>query len=300
MNGDVVVEADPVKVKWMDTLGQLVKDLEINLDFGTVMGILVLLLIFLIIYICIFLLCMKLNKVIFKRIGKKHGNSLALQFIEKVCTLGIIVVFIVLPLGGDMIKQRLLGSATVIAAIAGLAANGVIKDMFAGLQISIYKPFDVGSRVQLQDGRAGIVESLTLRHVVLKLMDTTRLIIPNSEIDEMAIINYSFSDVPRSMEVRYPISFGSDIDKAREVIRKAICDCKTTLNEDKYNEEDPNSNTVYFLEMSESALIMGATVYYPHKYRTEVVKDEVNSSVFKALERNGIEIPFNYVNVVMK
>ena len=41
-------------------------------------------------------------------------------------------------------------------------------------------------------------------------------------------------------------------------------------------------------------------VRYKVPQGTEVVKDDVNSSVFKALEENGIEIPFNYVNVVMK
>ena len=45
--------------------------------------------------------------------------------------------------------------------------------------------------------------------------------------------------------------------------------------------------------------MMRATVYYPHELRTEVVKDEVNCKVFEALAQNGIEIPYNYVNVVM-
>ncbi len=45
-----------------------------------------------------------------------------------------------------------------------------VKEMFAGLQISIYKPFDVGSRIEFEDGTAGVVESMTLRHVVISLL----------------------------------------------------------------------------------------------------------------------------------
>jgi len=243
---------------------------------------------------------LKINKKIFARLEKKKGNSITLQFLQKAIALGIIVVFFVLPMGGEQIARSLLGSTAVVAAVVGLAANDVIKNMFAGLEISIYKPFDVGSRIMLDDGTVGIVEKLTLRHVVLKLIDTTRVIIPNSKANSASIINYSYAEhVPRSFDVRYPIGYDSDLDKAKEIIRKTICECPLTLNRDKYTITDPNSKSVYFLEIQESALLLGATVYYPHELRTEVVKDEVNTAVFKALKENKIEIPYNYVNVVM-
>jgi hypothetical protein len=183
----------------------------------------------------------------------------------------------------------------------GLAANEVLKDMFAGLEISIYKPFDIGSRIMLEDGRAGIVEKLTLRHVVLRLIDTTRVIIPNSKANQSIIVNDSYAEhVPRSFDVRFGIGYNSDIDKAKEIIRQTICDCPLTLNKDRYKEDDPNSKSEYFLEIADSAIILGATIYYPHELRTEVVKDEVNTRIFKALCDNGIEIPYNYVNMIMK
>ena len=243
---------------------------------------------------------LKINKKIFTHLENKKGNSITLQFLQKAIALGIIVVFFVLPMGGEQIARSLLGSTAVVAAVVGLAANDVIKNMFAGLEISIYKPFDVGSRIMLEDGTVGIVEKLTLRHVVLRLIDTTRVIIPNSKANSASIINYSYADnVPRSFDVRYPISYEADLDKAKEVIRKTICECPLTLNRDKYTITDPNSKSVYFLEIQESALLLGATVYYPYELRTEVVKDEVNTAVFKALKDNNIEIPYNYVNVVM-
>lgn len=259
------------------------------------------LVLFIAVMIGILWVAMKINKGIFRSLEKKKGNSITLQFLEKAISLALIVVFVVIPLAGDRITQSLLGSTAVIGAVVGLAANDVIKDMFAGLEISIYKPFDVQSRVMLEDGRTGIVEKLTLRHIVLKMIDTTRIIVPNSKVNSMAIVNYSYLDeVPRSMEVKYPISYNSDIDLAKKVIRKTICENALTLNEDKYDESDPNSRTVYFLDLADSSIIIGATVYYSHDYRTEVVKDEINTRVFKALAENGIEIPYNYVNLVVR
>ena len=252
-------------------------------------------------YVFFVVLMLKLNKRIFKRIEKKKGNSITIQFLQKAVSLGIMVILVVLPLGGQKLAQSLLGSTAVVAVIVGLAANEVLKDMFAGLEISIYKPFDIGSRIMLEDGRAGIVEKLTLRHVVLRLIDTTRVIIPNSKANQSIIVNYSYAEhVPRSFDVRFGIGYNSDIDKAKEIIRQTICDCPLTLNKDRYKEDDPNSKSVYFLEITDSAIILGATIYYPHEFRTEVVKDEVNTRIFKALCDNGIEIPYNYVNMIMK
>ncbi len=169
--------------------------------------------------------------------------------------------------------------------------------MFAGLQISIYKPFDVGSRVEFSDGTTGVIESLNLRHVVVTLLDTTKAIIPNSSANSMKVISYSYGEVPRSATFKFPVSYDCDIDKAKEIIRKTICECPLTLNEDKYDENVPNSRCVYFLSLEDSALIMGATVRFPSHYRSEVVKDEINTSVFKALKAGGIEIPYNKMDV---
>ena len=285
----------------LDAISSSVGDEPIAVQMITIAIIFVIMLVVIAVYILLFLVFMKLNKKIFKKLRSKKGNSITLQFMEKVVAVILAMVFIVIPLGGGKIAQSLLGSTAVIAVVVGLAANEVLKDMFAGLEISIYKPFDVGDRIMLEDGRAGIIEKLTLRHVVISLLDTTRLIIPNSKANSMNIINFSYdSKVPRSLEVRYPISYDSDVDKAKEIIRKTICDCPLTLNEDKYNPDDSNSKSVYFLKMDESSLIMGATIYYPHGVRTEVVADEVNTRIFKALEENGIEIPYRYLNVVVK
>lgn len=289
---------------FMDKMPQVIANILTDLSTGEALALtgitILLILLGIALWLFVAIGILKINKKIFARLEEKKGNSITLQFLQKAIALGIIVVFFVLPMGGEQIARSLLGSTAVVAAVVGLAANDVIKNMFAGLEISIYKPFDVGSRIMLDDGTVGIVEKLTLRHVVLRLIDTTRVIIPNSKANSATIINYSYAEnVPRSFDVRFPISYDSDLDKAKEVIRKTICECPLTLNRDKYTITDPNSKSVYFLEIQESALLLGATVYYPHELRTEVVKDEVNSAVFKALKENKIEIPYNYVNVVM-
>lgn len=56
---------------------------------------------------------------------------------------------------------------------------------------------------------------------------------------------------------------------------------------------------VYFLEYADSSLVMATTVYYKSDIPMETVRSDINRRVKRALDENGIEIPYNYVNVVM-
>lgn len=57
---------------------------------------------------------------------------------------------------------------------------------------------------------------------------------------------------------------------------------------------------VYFIDIADSALIMAVTVYYNSKTASEMLKDDINTRVFEALEENGIDIPYNHTSVIIK
>lgn len=269
---------------------------------SAVMAVLILILvnvICLLLMILFWNLMQKTNKFFFRRIERKRGKSLYIDFMQRVVSFLISVVCVVMVLGWDNLRQSLLGSATVLAAIVGFAGQDIIKDTLAGLQISIYRPFDVGDRIEMEDGTAGIVDSMTMRHVVISKIDTVKIVIPNSRLNIQTIHNYSYRDVPRSVLLKYPISYGSNVMKAKKIIQEVIRELPCCVPG-----KDPGTGRkeyapVYFLNVEDSALIMAVTVYYDHKTPTEQVLDKVNSAVFRALTANGIEIPYPHMNVIM-
>ncbi len=241
----------------------------------------------------------KANKFVFRRIEKKKGKTLYIDFMQRVISFLISGVCVVTVLGWDNLRQSLLGSATVLAAIVGFAGQDIIKDTLAGLQISVYRPFDIGDRIEMEDGTAGIVESMTMRHVVIMKIDTVRIVIPNSRLNTQTIHNYSYRDVPRSVLLKYPVSYNSNIAKAKKIIQEVIRELPCCVPGKDPGTGRKEYGPVYFLELEDSALVMAVTVYYDHKTPTEQVKDKVNSAVFRALTSNGIEIPYPHMNVVM-
>lgn len=195
--------------------------------------------------------------------------------------------------------QTLFRGTAVVAAIAGFAAQNVLADMLCGAIISLTKPFEIGDRIMLESGIAGIVKDLTPRHVVLQGIDTQQYVIPNSRLNTQRLTNMSWHTDIRSVDFRFNVGYGSDTDETRRIIRQAIMDSPLSVP-GKGRGQNRDYADVYFLEIGEYSLVLGTTAYYKPSVTTEVFKTDINTRVKKALDENHIEIPYRYVTVEMK
>lgn len=251
-------------------------------------------------YVLVFFL-LRLEKKISKRMRGKRDN-INLRFVESIARFIVIFLAVQFVIMSSPLTQSfgrvLFQGTTVIAAIAGFAAQPVIADMICGLMLSATKPFNIGDRIELEDGTAGIVKDITLRHVTLRDIDTVVRIIPNSKLNDMKIKNMSYQTQTRSVHFRFNVAYHTDVDQAKAVIARAVAESPWSIPGGLGGAED-EYGPVYFIEYTDSSLVLATTVYYNADTRTEVLKDDVNSRVKRALEATGIEIPYNYVNVVL-
>ena len=252
------------------------------------------------VYILAYILLKKIIHRLFGTLRKKQGNRIHIEFLERISSFALITAFIIAFLGWQNIGGSLLGSAAVITAVVGFAAKDLIGDILSGLLISIYKPFDLGDRIELEDGTVGIVESITMRHVVIIRIDTLRMVIPNSRINAASILNYSFGDIQRSCVFKFPVGYESDIEKTKRIISEAVESSPYSIPGKKQKDGTMDYGSVYFIDLADSALIMTVTVYYNSEIASEKLKDDINTRVFEALGKNGIEIPYNHTSVIMK
>ena len=249
-----------------------------------------------IIAVLIVLILLKIERKITRKWIDKHDGINA-RFTEKVIRCVIIFLAVLWVIMSNSLTQSFGSSVfqgtAVLAAIAGFAAKPILSDMFCGFMISTTKPFNIGDRIELDDGTAGIVKDITIRHVVLQGIDTLKIVIPNSEINSRRITNLSHLTKTRSIHFRFTVGLNTSADEAKRVIRDAISESPWSLPRtgDDYS-------PVYFLDFTDSGLLMATTVYYAPTSPTEVVKDDINSRVKRALEAADIEIPYNYVNVI--
>ena len=230
----------------------------------------------------------------------KDKKNIQIRFTQNIIRTLIILIAVIWVLVSSTattdIGKVLFQGTAIIGAVAGLAAQPVLGDLFSGLALSFNKPFEIGDRIELDNGIRGVVMDITPRHVVLRTIDTIDVIIPNSKINSCLITNMSHNTKIRSVHMRFNVAYGTDIDKAMKVLRDAVIESDYSEPEWKNKDYGP----VYFISYADSSLVLATTVYFKPVNATEIVMSDINKRVNDAFTREGIEIPFNYVNVVMK
>ena len=243
-----------------------------------------------------------LSRKLFRNI-QAHSKKLNTQFTEKVFRFLVIFISVMwLVMSNDLTRsfgQSLFQSTAVIAAIAGFAAQSVLSDMICGFIIHSTKPFGIGDRIELENGVSGIVKDMTLRHVVLKGIDTQMYIVPNSKVNAQFLKNMSFQSKFRSVDFHFSVSFDADPEQARQVIRQAVMDSPYSVPGRKAAGREAEYAEVYFMAFKDSCLDLETTGYYAPETPTEIFRNDINTRVKKALEDNGIEIPYGYLNVML-
>jgi small conductance mechanosensitive channel len=117
-------------------------------------------------------------------------------------------------------------TASLIAVIGaaglavGLALQGTLSNVAAGVMLLILRPFRVGHEVEI-GGITGIVRELSLFNTELMTLDHVQILIPNSQVWAQPIRNFSFH-ATRRVDSLFSISYEDDIGKATEAIRRAL------------------------------------------------------------------------------
>ena len=228
----------------------------------------------------------------------KAKNNLTIRFTQNIIRVAIILIAVIWVLVSSTattdIGKVLFQGTAILGAVFGLAAQPVLGDFFSGIAITLNRPFEIGDWVELENGTAGVVADITPRHVVLRSLGTVEIIVPNSKINALLIKDTSFKKL-RSTKMEFNVAYGTDVDKASELIKNAVTSSELTVPA-----KDEDYGPVFFEAFADSSLVLTMVVYYKQSTSGLEVKTDVNKRVNDAFNEAGIEIPFNYMNVVMK
>ena len=228
----------------------------------------------------------------------KAKNNLTIRFTQNIIRVAIILIAVIWVLVSSTattdIGKVLFQGTAILGAVFGLAAQPVLVDFFSGIAITLNRPFEIGDWIELENVTAGVVADITPRHVVLRSLGTVEIIVPNSKINSLMLKDTSFKKL-RSVKMEFNVAYGTDVDKASEVIKNEIINSELTVpaKNDEYSD-------VFFESFADSSLVLSTIVYFKQSTSGLAVKTDVNKRINDAFNKEGIEIPFNYVNVVMQ
>jgi small conductance mechanosensitive channel len=155
------------------------------------------------------------------RFPQTRDDATLQSFIGSAARYGVVVV------GAVAILHRLGVETTSIITIlgaasiaVGLALQGALSNVAAGVMILIFRPYRVGDVVTLA-GKTGTVKKLDLFNTELIDADGVKVVAPNAKGFSDVVVNYT--DIPnRRIELSFSVRYEDDVELAREVLRQ-VC-----------------------------------------------------------------------------
>ena len=111
----------------------------------------------------------------------------------------------------------------------GLALQGSLSNFASGVLIVLFRPYKVGDFVEAA-GISGSVDQVQILTTILKTGDNKQVIVPNSQIMDSIITNYSAHDT-RRVDMVIGVSYDDDLDKVRKTLEEIIAADDRILND---------------------------------------------------------------------
>ncbi|WP_296702156.1 mechanosensitive ion channel domain-containing protein [Algoriphagus sp.] len=166
-----------------------------------------------------------ISKNIKKTLEKRNVDKSLAPFLFSM--INITLRLLVLLSAASMFGFEVTSFIAIFSALAfaiGLALQGNLSHMAAGMLILFFKPFRVGDFI-VTNGYSGTVKEIQIFNTILTTLDNRSIIIPNGAISSNPLENLTANEV-RKVPMTFGISYGADIDKAREVIEKVAASCE--------------------------------------------------------------------------
>ena len=220
-----------------------------------------------------------LEATIFRRLGP--GERYAYVTIVKyaVVLVGLALAFDAIGVGWSSIQW--------LVAAVGLGLGFGLQEIFAnfvsGLIILFERPIRVGDTVSVGEIH-GTVSRIRIRATWITGFDRKELIVPNKTFVTGQLVNWTLSDQVLRLEIPVGIAYGSDTDRAIEVLSKVAKDSIRVLH-------DPPPQ-VFFLSFADSSLLFELRVFTRGVNQRFLARHELHLSIDKAFREAGIEIAF--------
>ena len=221
--------------------------------------------------------------------SRKIDNAAA-SFVTSVVSLVAYVGLMLVIIGtlGFSTESIITAFSSVMLAIA-LGLQNTLASLANGILLIFTKPFQAGDYVDI-GGTSGTVKEIKLFSVKIVTPDNLTIVIPNNTVFGSTIINYSKMPL-RRIDIVLPVSYDVDVAKLKELVNGLIA-------KDTRIAKDP-APFFRLTEYGESSLNFTLRAWTNTSIYWDV-RFDLMEGILEALRENGVEIPFNQLDVHVK
>ena len=212
------------------------------------------------------------------------------DFLSALVRYGIIAFTLIAALGRVGVQTASVIAVLGAAGLAvGLALQGSLSNLAAGVLLVMFRPFRAGEYVDL-GGVAGTVLNVQIFSTTMRTVDGKIVVIPNGKIIAGNIINFSREPVRRN-EFIIGVAYDSDIDQVKKILTDIIQSDERILKD--------REMTVRLNELGASSINFVVRVWSNSSDLQSVYWD-VLERIKREFDANGISFPYPQMDVNFK
>lgn len=227
-----------------------------------------------------------LARLLERRLSKLQISEDVIHVMKRILLYTLLVIVAMTAL--SLLQIPLTAFAFVSGAVAigvGFGAQNILNNFISGWILMFERPVRIKDFIEL-DSDKGVVEHIGNRSTRIRRTDGVHILVPNSQLLEQKVVNWTLVDYDIRATVRVGVAYGSPTRKVAELIRQAV-------DADSRIKQEPEP-LVVFDDFGDSALIFD--VYFWSVIRSErdqrVLRSEVRHRIDEVFKENDIVIAF--------
>jgi small-conductance mechanosensitive channel len=213
------------------------------------------------------------------------GSSILLIRIALI-SVGLLLAFAAAGIPMDRITI-IIGSLSVGI---GFGLQNIINNLVSGIIIAFEKPVNIGDHIEV-GGKLGVVKEIGIRSSTLSTYDGSEVVIPNGDMLNQHLINWTKNSHKRRVEIIVGVRYGSNLQHAKQILESILAGHKLI---------DPQPKAAVLVHQFGSSSIDFRILFWTDVSVWVDLKSEVLLKVEEAFNKEGIEIPFPQQDIYIK
>ncbi|ELY53950.1 mechanosensitive ion channel family protein [Natronococcus jeotgali] len=230
-----------------------------------------------------------LSKLVVRLTGRTVARRIKRPSVTRTVLRGVrfsvLLVTVVVAAGilgvGD---TQILLSVTVISAIVAVVLAPLVGSFVNGLFVLNDRPYEIGDMIEIADeGHVGFVEDITIRYTKVFTLQNTFIVIPNSEIQQRDVINYSAEDERTRLSLEFEITYESDLEAARNLAERGARSVDVVIT----GGPDIRIGSARYAaaplcnvrEYADNGILLELFFWVQHPYKQAVARSEVRAAI---------------------
>jgi potassium efflux system protein len=229
-----------------------------------------------------------LNETTYKKHKLEHGVRVSISKIVHYSFVfsGFLLVLYVLDV--EMKSITIIGGALGVGI--GFGLQGIVRNFISGLILLFERPIKVGDYITME-GQWGEIKSLGMRSAVVQTFDYSEIVVPNHDLIEQKVVNWTLSDRLMRIIVKVGVAYGSDVER----VKQTLLDC-AMMSSKVTRMPEPQA---LFMKFGDSSLDFELRVWISNIDDFAVVTSFMHEEIDKRFKKEGIVIAFPQHDVHM-